>query len=512
MARIRDEIARDGPITFARFMDLALYDPDGGYYRARRRGPGRDGDFLTAPGGAPDLRRGRSPRAVADAWDRLGRPAPFVLREHGAGTGALARRDPRRPRRRAPGPRRASSRYRAGRGRAGAGSTPSRARLTAAGHGRRARRRATGTAAPIDRRRPRQRGARRAADAPRRRPRGRPARGPRRLGGRRPSSTSRPTRRRRPSLARLAAEGIDARGGPARRDLPRASTAGSRARRPASSAASLLLIDYGYPAAGAVRPGPPPRRHAARLPPPPGPRRPVRPRRPPGPDRPRRRHRGRAGRRRRRARPPRDDDPGRVPGRARHRGRSSQAIQADPATTLEAYLAVRSALMRLLDPGAMGRFRVMAFGRAWPAGPPPAGFDYRLAGRPASADGCRRARGDGTGPPRPLRIARRNRAIYLLPARRRRVARFTTVGHDLTGSGARTCTRARRAPLPDILARTDPTTGSVDLVRPPPGHAPTARMSTRTANACPACGCALDGACLGAAAPDPGRVARREFA
>jgi SAM-dependent MidA family methyltransferase len=55
-----------------------------------------------------------------------------------------------------------------------------------------------------------------------------------------------------------------------------------------------------------------------------------------------------------------------------------QAIQADPATTLEDYLAVRSALMRLLDPGAMGRFRVMAFARGWPAGPPLAGLGYRL--------------------------------------------------------------------------------------------------------------------------------------
>ena len=55
-----------------------------------------------------------------------------------------------------------------------------------------------------------------------------------------------------------------------------------------------------------------------------------------------------------------------------------QAIQSDPATTLEDYLAVRSAVMRLLDPGAMGRFRVMGFGRDWPAGPPLAGFAYRL--------------------------------------------------------------------------------------------------------------------------------------
>jgi SAM-dependent MidA family methyltransferase len=56
-----------------------------------------------------------------------------------------------------------------------------------------------------------------------------------------------------------------------------------------------------------------------------------------------------------------------------------QAIQADPATTLESYLELRSGLMRLLDPSAMGRFRVMAFGRGWPdAGPPLAGFGFRL--------------------------------------------------------------------------------------------------------------------------------------
>ena len=55
-----------------------------------------------------------------------------------------------------------------------------------------------------------------------------------------------------------------------------------------------------------------------------------------------------------------------------------QAIQSDPATTLEDYLAVRSALMRLLDPAAMGCFRVMVFARDWPAGPPLAGLDFRL--------------------------------------------------------------------------------------------------------------------------------------
>ena len=89
VARIHGEIARDGPQTFARFMDLALYDPAGGYYRAGTARPGREGDFLTAPEAHPIFGAALS-RAVADAWDRLGRPDPFVLREYGAGTGTLA--------------------------------------------------------------------------------------------------------------------------------------------------------------------------------------------------------------------------------------------------------------------------------------------------------------------------------------------------------------------------------------------------------------------------------------
>lgn len=46
-ADIREEIARGGPITFARFMELALYAPDCGYYE-RPREIGRRGDFFTS--------------------------------------------------------------------------------------------------------------------------------------------------------------------------------------------------------------------------------------------------------------------------------------------------------------------------------------------------------------------------------------------------------------------------------------------------------------------------------
>ena len=47
--RIRAEIGTTGPMPFARFMELALYDPDGGYYRSPEARPGRGGDFMTAP-------------------------------------------------------------------------------------------------------------------------------------------------------------------------------------------------------------------------------------------------------------------------------------------------------------------------------------------------------------------------------------------------------------------------------------------------------------------------------
>jgi hypothetical protein len=33
---------------------------------------------------------------------------------------------------------------------------------------------------------------------------------------------------------------------------------------------------------------------------------------------------------------------------------------------MQAYLETRSALVRMIDPGAMGRFRVLAFGRGLP--------------------------------------------------------------------------------------------------------------------------------------------------
>jgi SAM-dependent MidA family methyltransferase len=89
VAALRTEIEHGGPITFARFMDRALYEPDHGYYRRPAAGPGLTGDFLTAPEAHPIF--GAAVGVLLEqAWQALGRPSPFTVTESGAGTGALA--------------------------------------------------------------------------------------------------------------------------------------------------------------------------------------------------------------------------------------------------------------------------------------------------------------------------------------------------------------------------------------------------------------------------------------
>lgn len=86
----RDEIAAaGGRISFARFMELALYHPKHGYYLGPQRRPGRGGDFLTAPETHPFFGITLA-RQIEEMWRRLGRPADFTIREYGAGVGGLA--------------------------------------------------------------------------------------------------------------------------------------------------------------------------------------------------------------------------------------------------------------------------------------------------------------------------------------------------------------------------------------------------------------------------------------
>lgn len=371
VGRIHAEIERDGPMTFARFMELALYDPDGGYYRSADAPPGREGDFMTAPEIHPIFGATLS-RAVADTWDRLGQPEPFVLREIGAGTGALAvavldalatdrpelaavvRYDPIEidDRRLAA----IEARLRA------AGHDDTLLGPDFAGH-------------PID-------GvvvANEVLDAlPTHRVLAADGELLERFVGSRDNRLveidGAPSTPR--LVARLAAEGVAlADGQEAEICLaldPWIADVATGLRR-----GLVLLIDYGYPAIELYDPL---RRHGGTL-------------------RAYLRHRV-------------HDDPlihvGRQDLTAHvdvtaveraattagldHLGTTTQsaylvglgiedrlrAIQTEPATTMEAYLALRSAIVRLLDPRAMGRFRVMAFGRALSEDPPPPGLEIRL--------------------------------------------------------------------------------------------------------------------------------------
>jgi SAM-dependent MidA family methyltransferase len=85
------EIAASGPISFARFMELALYHPTLGYYRRERPGPrtGRAGDFFTSVSVGPLFGRLLA-RQFFEMWELLEKPDPFWIIEQGAEDGQLA--------------------------------------------------------------------------------------------------------------------------------------------------------------------------------------------------------------------------------------------------------------------------------------------------------------------------------------------------------------------------------------------------------------------------------------
>ena len=86
---IRNEIGANGPISFARFMELALYHPDCGYYASGRANIGRRGDFFTNVSVGPIFGRLLASQ-FAEIWEKLGRPDDFKIVEQGAHDGVFA--------------------------------------------------------------------------------------------------------------------------------------------------------------------------------------------------------------------------------------------------------------------------------------------------------------------------------------------------------------------------------------------------------------------------------------
>jgi SAM-dependent MidA family methyltransferase len=85
--RIRRRIATRGPITFAEFMDAALYDSEEGFYA--HLPVGEVGDFVTSPHISTVFGRLLA-RQIGEFWDSLGRAKAFPIIEVGAGDGTLA--------------------------------------------------------------------------------------------------------------------------------------------------------------------------------------------------------------------------------------------------------------------------------------------------------------------------------------------------------------------------------------------------------------------------------------
>lgn len=370
---IRTEIRAGAPMTFARFMELALYHPLYGYYATGRRGPGRSSDFLTAPESHPIFGWAIA-RQLEEAWDRLGRPERFTVREHGAGTGALAAGvvDGLA---RSGSPLLGALRYRI------AERAPERERqiverLTELGaaHTLETDDGAAVVGAVL---------ANEVLDAlPVHRVQGAEDGDALELfvgldaAGELATVAGPPST---PALrGRLQAEGIRLEPGQ-RAEVCLALDGWVAGAAAGLERGLLLIVDYGHPAAALYEPS-----RGSLL-------------------RAYVRHRV-------------HDDPfaniGRqdltahvdltAVGRAAaaagltHLGSTTQAaflaglgagellagLQQNPATTLQSYLDARSALFRMLDPGVTGRFAVMAFGRGLPAEPPLAGLSYRLPGRP----------------------------------------------------------------------------------------------------------------------------------
>ena len=83
-------ITQDGPLSFADFMDAALYDPAFGYYMTPGPRIGRDGDYYTSLDVHPVFAE-LIGRQIAQAAEAMSLQGDFTIVEMGAGKGLLAR-------------------------------------------------------------------------------------------------------------------------------------------------------------------------------------------------------------------------------------------------------------------------------------------------------------------------------------------------------------------------------------------------------------------------------------
>src|SRR6266542_1809680 len=87
---IRADIEKRGAVSFAWFMEQALYHPEHGYYSSGRCAIGRRGDYLTNVSVGPLFGRLLAAQ-FAEIWERLGKIDNFMIVEQAAHDGQFAR-------------------------------------------------------------------------------------------------------------------------------------------------------------------------------------------------------------------------------------------------------------------------------------------------------------------------------------------------------------------------------------------------------------------------------------
>ncbi len=85
--RISKQLKRQGELSFSKFMEMALYTPELGYYAGALQKIGRKGDFITAPEVSPIFSRCIA-RQAAQVLSKLAEPN---IIEFGAGQGTMAK-------------------------------------------------------------------------------------------------------------------------------------------------------------------------------------------------------------------------------------------------------------------------------------------------------------------------------------------------------------------------------------------------------------------------------------
>ena len=89
ISEIKKQIEKKNRITFAEFMDIALYWPGKGYYTSENVRWGKDGDYLTSIDVSPVFGRLLAYQ-INEMWQNLGSPPQFSIIEVGAGREELS--------------------------------------------------------------------------------------------------------------------------------------------------------------------------------------------------------------------------------------------------------------------------------------------------------------------------------------------------------------------------------------------------------------------------------------